>query len=113
MKWEVFRYDINQRKIVHWDIFEHYSFINDCMVIYNELCSMKIDFLEFQKRVESKARWYFWCKSEHEILIRGWCGAKGDEEIKVDIFEQLKLNWEAFIANLICYLEDLKGRENE
>ena len=36
-------------------------------------------------------------KAEYEVLIKAWCGGTGNEEIKIDIYQQLRMNWDSFI----------------
>ena len=45
--------------------------------------------------LESDARYYFWSKCEYEMIIHGWPEQKNDQ--KVDVYQQLKLNWPIFL----------------
>ena len=45
--------------------------------------------------LESDARYYFWAKCEYEMIIHGWPEQKNDQ--KVDVYQQLKLNWPIFL----------------
>ena len=45
--------------------------------------------------LESDARYYFWSKCEYEMIIHGWPVRKNDQ--KVDVYQQLKLNWPIFL----------------
>ena len=109
-KWNVFRYDSNSKEIYYFDVFTHHKFMHYCMVAFEEFQKTE-NLTEFKKQVKKEASYYFWAKSEHEILIRAWCGGTGQEEIKVDIYEQLCMNWEAFITQLIIQLLLLKEKE--
>ena len=39
--------------------------------------------------------YHFWSRCEYEVLIKEWCGREAER--KVDIYEQLMLNWDRFI----------------
>lgn len=39
--------------------------------------------------------YHFWSRCEYEVIIREWCGREAER--KVDIYEQLMLNWDRFI----------------
>lgn len=41
------------------------------------------------------ARYMFWSKCEYEMIIHGWPEQKNDK--KVDVFQQLQLNWLLFV----------------
>ena len=45
--------------------------------------------------LESDARYCFWTKCEYEMIIHGWPEQKNDQ--KVDVYQQLKLNWSIFL----------------
>ena len=47
------------------------------------------------KILESDARYSFWSKCEYEMIIHGWPEQNNDQ--KVDVYQQLKLNWPIFL----------------
>ena len=50
------------------------------------------------------AQWQFWSRCEYEMLLYPW--PKGDRDCgyKIDVFEQLELNWEHFVDYVYgCY----------
>ena len=47
-------------------------------------------FNDFKKFVDNEAQYNFWGRCEYEFIIEGW-PVKG-KEIKIDIYEQLKMN---------------------
>ena len=40
--------------------------------------------------------YYFWAKSEWEIIISAWIRADVTKPIKIDVFDQVMMNWEQF-----------------
>lgn len=122
MQWNVFRYDINSRKIELYNIFKHSGFAKDIQ----ELLSKQISKEEFAEELHRSAMYYFWSRCEYEIAITSWPPyidrhgldvlnfenenyhqAYGhypnclhvdlNVEKKIDIFEQIRLNWDAFV----------------
>lgn len=93
MKWNVFYYDINKRQITTLDVFNHCKFYND---VQENLKKIK-DKEEFAKKLKSDLMYYFWCKSEYEVIISSWCGGMNTECIKVDIYTQIMNNWDIFV----------------
>lgn len=96
MEWNVYYYDINRQKITTFNIFRHGRFREDVQ----EHLRTYDDKAEFAEAVRKELSYYFWCKSEYEVLIRAWCGGNGKEEIKIDIYSQVMLNFNKFIDYL-------------
>lgn len=93
MTWNVWRHNINSGLMEMWNIFNHYSFkkdVDDALGTYS-------DKDEFTKYLQTTLMYYFWCKSEYEIIISPWCRSKGDMEKKIDIYMQVMANWDKFV----------------
>lgn len=50
---------------------------------------------ELSSVLDSEAAYHYWSRCEWEILVQGW--PKSDAEKKIDVYQQLKMNWDAFI----------------
>ena len=93
MKWNVFYYNINKKKIETFNIFEHRSFLR-----YVEIAKELKTKEEFVEQLKSELRYYFWAKAEYEVLITPWVG--GDREkcaVKIDVYDQVMSNFEVFV----------------
>lgn len=93
--WNVYYHDINKPQIRPLNIFDHGGFAKDVQKL------MKTKGLgkdEFAEEVRRDLMYYFWCKSEYEIVMRQWCGTEC--ELKVDIYSQVMLNFDHFIDYL-------------
>ena len=100
MKWNVFYYDINRKKISTYNIFDHSSFLKYVKEAMKE-CKFK---QEFAEQLKSELRYYFWAKAEWELLFYPWVG---DEKaaIKIDVYDQVMNNFEIFVD----YVWSFKG----
>lgn len=176
--WNVFIEDINQRKIIPYNIFDHGSFYNGLCRLnknLNKEVELYRNFLEsevelrkrlqtlsktvklevqadplpvlekklkdfdklsddqkaekvFKERVRKDLSYYFWSKSEWEVIVTSWPPYVDSEEIdrlvkereehiskwgkfyqthcnvtlgeKVDVYTQVMLNWDQFISYL-------------
>lgn len=123
MTWNVFRYDINARRIEIFNIFNHYSFNRDVLKLKK---TKGITKEEFEERLRRELSYYFWLKFEYETVITSFPPCiKQDELVKVvaecekcneergrypihadvclevgekiDIYEQVRLNWSVFV----------------
>ena len=94
LEWNVWRDELNTNKIQPSNVFNHYSFNKAVINIFNK--RLRID--EFEKMIDKEVMYYFWCRAEYEVMISGLFerGAK----TKIDIYTQLKLNWDRFIDYL-------------
>ena len=93
MEWNVFYHNINSQEILPLNIFRHSGFLQD-VEKYLKKCSDKE---AFSKELRTTLMYYFWCRSEYELIISPWCGDRDTKEIKVDIYSQVMLNWDKFL----------------
>lgn len=68
MRWNVFVNDVNLGKIKEYDIFGHRSFVKDV----SELLKQDLSREEFAEKLRREVQYYFWAKSEHEVVITSW-----------------------------------------
>ena len=68
MVWNVYREDFNNKAIVTYNIFDHGGFAQDV----NKLLKEDISKDEFANQLKRSLRYYFWGKSEHEVVITSW-----------------------------------------
>ena len=122
--WNVIEHDINGRKIDVFNIFEHGGFAKSLLKIKKE-CKT---FEEFAEQVRRNLSYYFWSKSEWEIIVTTWpphidakelerLNKEREENIKkygqfryeyvnvdigekIDVYDQVMLNWDQFIDYL-------------
>ena len=122
MIWNVYREDINARRIEVYNIFDHGSFYESV----KKLMKKKLPKDDFSEALRQEVMYYFWSKCEHEITI---CSSPTyieksavdnliDEREKymrdngrypfvsyvkmlgaekIDVADQVRLNWDAFV----------------
>lgn len=108
LEWNVFEYNFNTKRIETFNIFDHYWFLKDCFKAYKDSNG---DFNEFQKSIKQNLMYYFWGKFEYEIVLSQF--TSGDPvEKKIDVFEQVMLNYDVFVSKLfedIEYIIEIEG----
>lgn len=105
LEWNVFVGDFNSGEIVTDNIFDHGYFFEDCQKNYRKNRKDKAAFLA---QLESDLMYYFWSKSEWEIIIGHWIGPKDAKDIKVDVYDQIKMNWSRFAEYVWEYKGELR-----
>lgn len=102
IEWFVYYHNMNAQEIQAFNIFNHGSFRVD---VEKYLKKYK-DKEEFAERLKRSLMYYFWSKSEYEVIISPWCGARDTKDIKIDIYNQVMNNWDIFLD----YVWDSKVR---
>lgn len=90
MEWYVYYENFNNNKIIEWNIFNHYRFKEDV----DNLLKQGVKREEFEDRLKVLILYYFWGKTEYEIIISPWSG--NAKPRKIDIFNQIKINFSRF-----------------
>lgn len=93
MEWNVYIYNVNKQKIEKYNIFNHRTFVEYMAESLKEDLNKEL----FEKRLQAELRYYFWSKAEWEIIIAPWVGNKNPDEIKIDVYHQIMMNWPVFI----------------
>lgn len=93
LKWYVYLEDVNKKKIIKYNVFNHYSFCEDLKNTVENIKNKN----EFSERVKRLSMYYFWSKCEYEILITTWLERKDFKSEKIDVYDQLQLNWDIFV----------------
>lgn len=95
LEWNVFYHNFNKREITKFNIFKHSRFAK----AVEELLNTQTNRVDFADELKRELMYYFWCKSEYEIIISPWgfSNHSCDEELKVDIYNQVMMNWDQFV----------------
>ena len=110
LEWNVYTGNFNTRQIEKENIFEHSYFLNDCQKAARRFAKDKEG---FEKAVRSSLMYYFWSKCEWEIVLSQFHARKGDPELKIDVYDQVNLNWQQFIDYLWSHAVELRRREKK
>lgn len=104
LKWNVFIGNWNTKKIMVHNVFDHDRFYEACVEAKNTYTDKD----EFAFQVKSAMMYYYWSKCEWEVTIHHWPEAKNFNNRKIDVFEQVTLNWDRFIDYLWNNREELQ-----
>lgn len=105
MEWYVYYENFNAKKIVKWNIFNHCKFKEEVEKLLHRNLSRE----DFSGKLKDCLLYYFWAKSEYEILISPRIGDAKD--IKVDIFDQVMINFERFVDYVWHFSEVENGEK--
>lgn len=103
LKWFVFVEDINMKRIKVYNIFEHKDFMEDCDNAWENYKNKHHNFAKFYEDIDGILMYYFWCKCEWEIIISNFPPSDSFKNKKVDVYQQVKINWDKFIDYLFSW----------
>lgn len=93
MKWTVFYYGYGDKELKTFNVFEHGGFREKFRKAVKKYKKRE----DFESEIEGWLMYYFWSKCEWEVLICPWpYHPDRDKPAKVDIYWQIKNNWDAF-----------------
>ena len=93
LTWNVYYNNFNSKTIEFFNIFKHSYFVNDC--VYNLKHNKDKD--SFAKQLKKDLMYYFWSRAEWEIILSDWPPSNTFREKKIDVFDQVMLNWDIFV----------------
>ena len=100
LKWNVIIGDFNHKDIETYNIFDHDYFKEYCDKAWKKY---KYDFDAFSKEVKRNLMYYFWSKCEWEVIVSHWPPSERFNDKKIDVYEQVMMNWDVFIVYLWNY----------
>lgn len=93
LEWNVVYMSWNERQIKKFNIFAHDYFFEDCARSYRKCGEDREAFLAEIRKILG---YYFWSKCEWEIILSAWPPNERMKESKVDVCDQVVLNWDRF-----------------
>ena len=103
LEWFVFVEDINRKQINVYNIFEHKDFMEDCDGAWENYKNKHHDFSRYQEDIDGILMYYFWCKCEWEIILSNFPPSDSFQKKKIDVYQQVKINWKKFVDYLFSY----------
>lgn len=133
--WNVYVYGISDRSFRTFNAFDHYSFLADVQKILKADLSKE----EFTEKIRREVQYYYWSKTEWECVITDTQPHIGQQELnriiddcyrkltkeappcrfshvnlsdadKIDVYDQLRLNWDEFVEYVWSFRKPRKGR---
>ena len=110
LEWNVFYSSFTLREIKTFNIFKHGGFFEDCLKAKKKYGE---DRDAFEEEVRKSLSYYFWSKCEWEIILSHWPPREGESGRKIDVYEQVRMNWNAFTEYLWQHRGELKRSKNK
>ena len=106
LHWFVYIEDFNRREIGRMDLFDGSYLREECK---KALLEADGDKERFGERVRSAIMYRYWSRCEYEIILSGWPPDKTRKfrEEKIDVYDQVMLNWPVFLDYVWNHREEL------
>lgn len=110
ISWFAYVSDFQGGEPREYDIFTHSSFRDAARKITREYAKVLNETGEFDREaygeeIRKELFYYFWKKCEWEIVLSHWPESLAKKSRKIDVYDQVTLNFPAFID----YIWDRKG----
>ena len=102
LEWNVFLYDGCRSKAEprKFNIFDNINFRER---VEELLATPELTREEIEEEVRAAARWQFWSRCQYEFILLSWPTGEKETGYKMDVFEQLEMNWDRFIDYIWIY----------
>ena len=101
MTWNVFTFDFNSKKLKIYNVLSHTLFVESVEKRAKELYRDNLpDYTKFREYVRLELQYYFWSKCEWELVMSPWPPHEDDEGEKIDVYDQVMLNFDQFYKYL-------------
>ena len=110
VEWNAYYYDYNADKIEPFNVFDHGRFYEDCQK--NARKNPK-DFDAFCDQLRKDVMYYYWSKCEWELVLTPWTSQSEKAAIKIDVHDQIDLNWDIFCEYVWQHAAELRRREKK
>lgn len=107
-EWYVFMHDFNRRRIVKLNVFDSLKFRRGLSDIKKK--SKKNPTLDLKEELKKELMYCFWGKCEYEVVIGSLFSKDISNFDKIDVYDQVMLNFDNFAEYVIGVLPKLKEK---
>lgn len=110
LKWNVYRYNFNARKIETYNVLSGKFFLEEVKKIMKK--HRDKDRSEFSESLRRETMYHFWSRCEWELIIEitednrifliPWAGCSEPDEVKIDVTDDTSFDWKGFAEQHIA-----------
>ena len=111
LEWNVYVSNFNDKRIETHNVFENHRFMTDLRKAARKYRDRERDLFEEQMRRD--LMYYYWSKCEWEIVISHWPQRADARDEKVDVYDQVMMNWDRFRDYVWSHRAELRKKEEK
>lgn len=114
LEWNVYVSDFNSGRIEKHNVFEHWGVMEDLKRITRKYRDRER--VEFEEQMRRILKYYYWSKCEWEIVLDHFPQSEDINRFrpeKVDVWDQIELNWHIFADYVWAHRAELRRREKK
>lgn len=111
LEWNVFVGNFNSGRIERHNVFDHWRFMEDLKKLARRCKDTERE--QFEKELKRDLMYYYWSKCEWEIVLDHFPQSEDKNRFrpeKVDVWEQIALNWRPFADYVWAHRAELRRR---
>ena len=110
LEWNAYTYDFNRGDIRVINILNNSRLLGDITKAFKE-CGDDKD--KFAEEVRRWCMYYYWSKCEYEIIVSSFPPSERLPGVKIDVYEQIRLNWNVFISYVWGHKNEIQKNTKE
>lgn len=100
----------SNHSFMKFNVFDHPKFYKEVTALLKKKPSRE----ELSDKLQTLVMYYYWCKCEWEMVICSWPPSKYNAiNEKVDVYQQLRLNWEPFVDYVFQFVPKSRPRKKK
>lgn len=116
VQWNVYIGNFNSREIEVHNVFDHWSLREDIgrelrRLDRNKELTEEEKKARFKETLRRDLKYYYWSKCEWEVIIQHWPSGERFRDLKIDVYDQIMLNWEQFFEYTWEHRKELKKKQ--
>lgn len=106
-EWYVYTEDYNANTIKKFNVFYSINFLDGCKRTFKKYKDIK----KIEEEIKAWARYSFWSKCEYEVVLNAFTNKSDFQDVKIDVYDQLMLNWDSFFQYIMDHKAFFLRRE--
>ena len=111
LEWNVYVSNFNDRRIEKHNVFNHWGVMENLKRIARKYRDRERE--QFEEQMRRILMHYYWSKCEWEIVLDHFPPSDRFRPEKVDVWDQISLNWQSFADYVWSHRAELRRREKK
>ena len=111
LEWNVYVSDFNAKMIKTHNVFDNRGLMDDLKAAARKYRDRERD--QFEEEMRRYLMYYYWSKCEWEVIISHWPPRQDARDVKIDVYDQVMLNWDVFREYVWKNRAELRRKESK